>query len=272
MELDNFSHSNDNLYKYIIITGLSLLLIPQLNNTNLINNILKQVEFEQEQQKKINEQELFIKSIEEIGREVEATIETIFTTTKIYISEMNLYLPNGKQVETIEEFDIFIIEFDKVVSDFKNAFENKANIQEVERLKNNIHFLFGTTGDTNDFLNYLSEEKKRLDEMIKFLDESREELRPLVEKILEVKIEQNKLSQDYKDMSYELKKIELEGKFYKQEKTINDLLRIIGGVMTVAGVFLWYFKIQRYHDDMYKKSNRKMIKKYYNRKKSGKGF
>jgi len=264
MESEYFNQNNDNLYKYIIIIGLSLLLIPQLNNANLINNLVKQVEFKHEIQKSKDKLDLYENTANKFYNEVITTAEIFNATIKNYIIERNLYLPNGKQVETIEELNIYLDESEMLLNKLENALENKANIQELSRLLKDIQHFFGSTGDIEDFENYLLKEQKRIAEMDEYIKKSEEELLVLEKRSQELKEELKKINQENIDMYYEIEKIELEGRFYKHEKNINDFLRIIGGLMIISGVFLWYIKIQRYHDNNYKIYQRKKIS--FNRK------
>jgi hypothetical protein len=90
-----------------------------------------------------------------------------------------------------------------------------------------------------------------------YLDEKDNEFIILENKLKDIKIENNKLYQENKEIEYEYNKILIEEKYYTQEKMINDSLRILGIIIIITGAILWYFKIQRYHDNMYKRNQRK---------------
>jgi len=62
----------------------------------------------------------------------------------------------------------------------------------------------------------------------------------------------SKISIEIKSLKSELDRIEIEYRLYSTEKLIYDFSRIIGILLVIFGSVLWYLKIQRYVDNIYK--------------------
>jgi predicted PurR-regulated permease PerM len=103
-----------------VIVGLSLVLIPQLNNNNLINNLKKYIEINKEINKKYQETLQQSKLAEDLYNEVIANEKSLYENIETHIYSMNIYFPDGTQVKTLDELEEFIAYLDQLYGKHSN--------------------------------------------------------------------------------------------------------------------------------------------------------
>ena len=261
MEIEKFSHGEDNLYKYIVIIGLSLILIPPLGNSGLINNLQRTIDLRLELQKNLDEVKANTKEAEEIEAELETAIDHIETSIRSQIREMNLFFPDGKQVETYHEIPDFNYYIGNLLREINDHIDNNSDSNLIFEKLFELQNAYGVQEDFEGLLSASNEHTDRLIRLKEFMEDNLEELLNLQDRIQSAKNENNRLSKMFRDFEYELKKITIEYNIYSRERNLINFFRITGAVLIISGGLLWYFKIQRHIDKRYSKSQSKKYKR-----------
>jgi hypothetical protein len=258
-DLLDFSSVSGNLYKYIVIIGLSLFFIPSINSTNIINIMSKHSEIGGKMDNIMNEIEQKNKLLTVIEDEIKITNENINNEINNNIKNMNYFFPDGEQVLTIYDLKEFIKIaknlIDEIIDDDNkginiNLINNKlqilikmfGNADKDENVLKNVNYIFQKLNDTNAIINNINN----------FVLQKTDELNTIKLKIDYERSESTKISIEIKNLFSELDRIEIEYRLYSTEKLIYDFSRIIGILLVISGSVLWYFKIQRYVDNIYK--------------------
>jgi hypothetical protein len=261
-DLLDFSSVTENLYKYIVIIGLSLFFIPSINSTNIVNIMSKHSEIRKQINIIKNEIDQESERITAIENEITLNIEEInnnIDNNNNVIKNMNYFFPDGKQVLTIYDLEKFIETtknlMDEIIDDIKKGIN-------INLIKNKLHILFTIFGNTdkdeemlqnvNRIFQKLNDTNNIIENIDNFLLQKEDELNTIKLKIDSEENESNIISIEINNLLSELDRIEIEYRLYSTEKLIYDFSRIIGILLVIFGSVLWYFKIQRYVDNIYK--------------------
>jgi len=206
------SSSDDNLYKYLIIIGLSLFLIYPIINNDLKEKHLKIIEISYD----LKKEEKNVKYLQ----------------TKL-ISEIKNF--DGKDIYTLDDVEKIIISskeiLDLLPQDIKHINKESKEYESIEESirKICIAFQIKFKGEifNEDFFNQLDIVEE------KFIN--------LEKEYLEVG---NRLDQ----IDLDFKKVELEIEYINQQKKTETIIKIIGILLIIIGIINWYIKIQRYND------------------------
>jgi ribosomal protein L30E len=270
MKLDNFSH-NDNLYKYIVIIGLSLLLVPPLANNSLVNIMQREAEKEYELKKNNVAVKHKIESLRYFVNELDEKTKTLTKNIDMQIISMNIYRLDGTQIVSYAELS----DFSRAVHEITSI--DISSITDQQEIINILYQVIAIVGipkevDIMDIIDYLDNAKVnfeyRLAEADKILYEFQEEIARSEIEYKNLELESLNLIQESENLINELHKIALNKKIYKNEMMLISCFRVIGGLLIISGFILWYVRIQRYADNVYKNrlpKYKRRIKKYRTR-------
>jgi hypothetical protein len=210
---DFIKPADDNLYKYIVIIGLAMLLVSPLINGNIKDAHLKVIELDTETIK-----------AEEI--------------TKLAISKTyeGMYDFNGNPIKSIDRLE-------EVLSLSENEFANIR--QEISQLKgkndpryfdivarvSKLGMIFGLSSSKDIFS---ADYKDKLIE---------------IENRMTSLIEENQvLKMHLLDLQGQSKKLDVEFAYLQRQQRIDLVSRLFGLIIMLIGIYLWYIKIQKYDD------------------------
>jgi len=148
-DLLDFSSVSGNLYKYIVIIGLSLFFIPSINSTNIVNIMSKQSEIGEKIDNIMNEIEQKDKLLTVIENENTLLIEEVdnyINNTNNTIKNMNYSFPDGNQVLTINDLEKFIEITNNLMEEIIYDIRKETNIN---LIKNKLQILFKMFDNTN---------------------------------------------------------------------------------------------------------------------------
>ena len=148
-DLLDFSSVSGNLYKYIVIIGLSLFFIPSINSTNIVNIMSKQSEIGEKIDNLMNEIEQKDELLTVIENENTLLIEEVdnyINNTNNTIKNMNYSFPDGNQVLTINDLEKFIEITNNLMEEIIYDIRKETNIN---LIKNKLQILFKMFDNTN---------------------------------------------------------------------------------------------------------------------------
>jgi hypothetical protein len=242
MHKDLLNNNDDNLYKYLVIIGLSLLLLvpivngsktellmKQMDNEFLINNLIK----------KNNEQ---ISKNDDFQKKLSGYQELLDKEITDKISELNIYNLSGKKIDNIAELiDIYSYSIDIIE---KNILDNNV-------IMNTLFQIYGYVGSIEGFQEKLDSLLLREKEIGKLIDEWKTKIASLTDEINMYTEENTRFFAEADRLIHEKEKIELQKSHILVEDNYILFSRIIGIAMVILGFILWYLKIQRYRDIEY---------------------
>jgi len=256
MNKDIFSINGENLYKYIVIIGLSLLLFAPLLNNNRIDNMLSQIEIEKEiQQKKqiiVEQQDI----LEKINIEIQSINEYFTISPWEAITDLNLFNLDGSKIETLDQFHFITNYLIKILSELNNYSDY---IIDKVTFEKNIIDLNIITGDFVEYKN-ISEIIIKMEKVFEKIFSSYAEANSVFSEINDKLDRSNEVLSIIKnrhiEIAFEIEKYHLLKKLYDRENIYNNILKTVGIIMLVSGIILWYIRIQKYIDSEYKKSKK----------------
>jgi hypothetical protein len=253
MDKELLSNNGDNLYKYVIIIGLSLLLISPMLNNNRMDAILKQIDVENAMRKSIETIDEQTKIVSEMRDENQKKSESHTKNIQEIIKKMNIYNLDGSQIETPEELLEFYIYLERIIKELYNDINNNGDSKIIEEKINKLLSLLGSTKNLEDAIKNLDELEIQLNNINNILAEWNKELAEISLSLDKIKAEGKRLKDESLKLNIELEKIAIQRKHYENENIINNIFRIIGAIMVIIGIFFWYINIQRYIDIEYRK-------------------
>jgi len=211
--------SNDeNLYKYLIIIGLSLFLLYPIINNDLKEKHLKLIEISYDLQKEEN-------NIHYLQNKLISEIKN-FDGKDIYtLDDVEKILDGSKEMINLLPKDIKHV--DKNSQEYKSAEESIKKICKAFQIQ-----ITGEIYDEDFFLQ---------------LDKGEEKFKKLESEYLEIG---NKLTQTNLDFD----KVKIEIFYINQQRIIEIIIRIVGILLIITGIFFWYTKIQKFNDIITKKT------------------
>jgi hypothetical protein len=258
-ELLDLPPASENLYKFIVIIGLSLFLVPSLNTTNLVSIMSKRSEIGRNLNNIGNEINQKFELLALIENEIKLNNEEINNGINNIIKNMNYSFPNGEQVLSINDLENFIKIVIKLINEIIEDDNNGIDINLIENKLYKLNIMFGNTDkyenilqNVNNILQKINDTKIIIDNTDVFILQKTDELNTINLKILNEKSEAARISIEVKNLTSEVERIKIEYRLYSTEKFIYDFSRIIGVLLVVFGSVLWYLKIQKYIDKIYK--------------------
>mgnify|MGYP001806261587 CR=1 FL=1 len=213
---DFFGNQDSNLYKYIIIIGLSLFLLYPLINKDLTDNKIKMIELEYEV--KIEQNKL-----EKYGERILSTLHNF----------------DGKEIKTYEELNKITVEMNKEIQVIQsvNIHQYKKGSKQYEEIEDRIVKIFNVmqikyTGNLGD------EEVKRSLEIYR-------------NRISELRIDLEKLKERSSELQNNIEKNKEEKRYINKQILLGTISRVIGVILIIIGIYYWYNKIQKYYNKYY---------------------
>jgi hypothetical protein len=204
--------NSNNLYKFMTILGVILFLSPSFLSKDLMNIELDIVENKKQMELLQKKADNIDKRQQEKQKEVQA-IDEIIKESSSHISSI------GKAVDYLSTVEDNIIKNGVISQETKLKF-----LKIIDNLAININDEKTVLNNTSIVLDAL---KLETDNLSKEIDDS---------EIININIK------------YELEKVKIKLDNYNYEFTIDTISRVVGALLFILGVFLWYYKIQIYDD------------------------
>jgi hypothetical protein len=174
---------------------------------------------------------------------------------------MNLFLSDGKRVETIEELDEFYNYVNSIITEIRYQMDSNGDPNIIIRKTVELHNAYGAQATFEDLRGAMQEHLNKILMQRDFIDEYQEEFSKLDIQVENALNESYRLARMLSNFEREVKEVMIERSIYNKEKNLINFLRIAGAVLIISGSLLWYYKLQRHIDERYSRSQSKKYKK-----------
>jgi len=169
------------------------------------------------------------------------------------IIELNLFSLDGSRVENINQFQFINIYMSNLLREIIDNIDNDIFLEIYEKNLKELQIIIGEHVNIENIIEEIERINEIFNDILKIYNESKNNLVNIKSRLDNSNEIQKMFMNEHYELEIEIKKYLALRQIYDHENIFNNILRIIGGLMIVSGVILWYIKIQRFIDNEYKR-------------------